>query len=115
MATDRKEQRQGENAVKAEESGDWLADIFDAVEDGAITSSDIFGCDVALPNEAIAELEALARAEQEGGSTMVEGDSSAAKSAKPGGKRGRSENGEELAKHKKSRREKLRREALNDR
>lgn len=82
-----------------EDSGDWLADIFDAADEGAITSLEM--TEMSLPQETIAALEA-------------EG-SGAAGTPGSGDKRGREEGGREASKHKKSRREKLRREALNDR
>ena len=82
-----------------DDSGDWLADIFDAADEGAITSLEM--TEMSLPQETIAALEA-------------EG-SGAAGTPGSGDKRGREEGGREASKHKKSRREKLRREALNDR
>jgi hypothetical protein len=91
-----------ETAVNKEDSGDWLADIFDAVDEDAITSLEMG--DVALPQDILAKVD-------EGSASAV----AAGKKEEGVGKRGRGEGGEELSKVKKSRREKLRREALNDR
>ena len=107
-------QRQSSGVLKKADSGDWLAEIFDAVEDGAITSLVGINNDMALPDEAIADLEAQGLFGA-GGAGVGGGEESAADGG-AGGKRGRGEGGgEEMAKHKKSKREKLRREALNDR
>mmetsp|Transcript_28949 Transcript_28949/g.46421 ORF Transcript_28949/g.46421 Transcript_28949/m.46421 type:complete len:270 (+) Transcript_28949:258-1067(+) len=98
--------------LRSTDSGDWLADIFDAVDDGAISSLE--NCDIALPDEAIAALEAegQAEAEAEEDCTTI---SDEAGEVSCDGKRARWEGGEVVAKNKKSKREKLRREALNDR
>ena len=91
----------GRKDLSQEANGDWLADIFDAVEDGVITGLEMDG-DLALPEDAIAALQP----ENEGGKPS---------DAK---KRGAADEPTGLgvdAKHKKSRREKLRRDALNDR
>ena len=92
----------GGKELSKQESGDWLADIFDAVEDGVITSVKI-GDDLALPEDAIAALEA--------GNGEVGKPSDAKKRGAAGEPTGLGVD----AKHKKSRREKLRRDALNDR
>jgi hypothetical protein len=106
------EPTQGNGVLKKAESGDWLADIFDAMEEGAITSLEI--SDMALPDDAIAALEAEVKAE--GRLASEAGDDNDGEEAGGGGKRGRGEGGEDNgAKGKKSKREKLRREALNDR
>ena len=42
--------------IFGEANGDWLADIFDAVEDGVITGLEMDG-DLALPEDAIAALQ----------------------------------------------------------
>ena len=92
----------GGKDLSGEANGDWLADIFDAVEDGVITGLEMDG-DLALPEDAIAALQP-----ENGGA----GKPSDAK------KRGAADEPTGLgvdAKHKKSRREKLRRDALNDR
>ena len=75
-------------------SDDWLADIFDADDDDAITSLKIG--EMPLPQGTLAALEAAGR-------------------ASAGSKRSREEDGHQSTNQKKSRREKLRREALNDR
>jgi hypothetical protein len=75
-------------------SGDWLADIFDADDDDAITSLEIG--EMPLPQETLAALEAAGR-------------------GSAGSKRSREEDEHQSTNQKKSRREKLRREALNDR
>lgn len=82
-----------------DDSGDWLADIFDAADEGVITSLEM--SEMSLPQETIAALEA-----EGSGAVCAPGSNE---------KRGREEGGRESAKNKKSRREKLRREALNDR
>ena len=75
-------------------SGDWLADIFDADDDDAITSLEIG--EMPLPQETLAALEAAGR-------------------ASAGSKRSREEDGHQSTNQKKSRREKLRRGVLNNR
>ena len=82
-----------------EDSGDWLAGIFDAADEDVITSLEM--SEMSLPQETIAALEA-----EGSGAACAPGSNE---------KRGREEGGRESAKNKKSRREKLRREALNDR
>ena len=52
----------GRKDLSQEANGDWLADIFDAVEDGVITGLEMDG-DLALPEDAIAALQP----ENEGG------------------------------------------------
>ena len=81
-----------------EDSGDWLAGIFDAADEDVITSLEM--SEMSLPQETIAALEA-----EGSGAACAPGSNE---------KRGREEGGRESAKNKKSRREKLRREALND-
>lgn len=118
MATIGLELKQEAGGLRKADSGDWLAEIFDAMDEGTITSLEI--SDMALPAETIAALEAEAKAEAEAETEADEGKTSetwGGDAAGPAGgeKRGRGECGEEIAKHKKSKREKLRREALNDR
>lgn len=118
MATNGLELKQQAGGPKKADSGDWLADIFNAMDEGTITSLEI--SDMALPAETIAALEAEAKAEAAAEAEADEGKTSEtwggdAEGPAGGGKRGRGECGEEMAKHKKSKREKLRREALNDR
>lgn len=97
------------DAPSSEDSGDWLADIFDSVDDEVIGNLPP-GASLSLPAEAIAALEASGGE----GSGVADGSSQAATAAK---KRGRDAAGEPRgsAKVKKSAREKRRRDALNDR
>lgn len=96
-------------APSSEDSGDWLADIFDSVDDEVIGNLPP-GASLSLPAEAIAALEASGGE----GLGVADGSSQAATAAK---KRGRDAAGEPRgsAKVKKSAREKRRRDALNDR
>ena len=79
-----------------DDSYNWLEDIFHAADEGVITSPES-----SLLHETIGELE-----NEGGGATCALGSKE---------KRGREEEGGKSAKNKKSRREKLRRVALNDR
>jgi len=88
--------------LSGEANGDWLADIFDAVEDGVITGLEMDG-DLALPEDAIAALQP-----ENGGAGKPSDAKKRGAADEPTG------SGVD-AKHKKSRREKLRRDALNDR
>ena len=96
-------------APSSEDSGDWLADIFDSVDDEVIGNLPP-GASLSLPAEAIAALEASGGQ----GLGVADGSSQSATAAK---KRGRDAAGEPRgsAKVKKSAREKRRRDALNDR
>jgi len=106
----------GHSLVKAHGSGDWLADIFDVMDDAAIEGI-VMADELVLKDEVFAVLEAqgevgeLDDVPRGGGDLCSDGNGSASK-------RTREEvsgtGGGENGKHKKSQREKRRRDALND-